>query len=182
MCYDILTWDSKRKLSWEDFKGNVEEQIPHAAKTLLRLTFSYDSDYTERTTRTRATIKEVIVKANFNKTKSWVKKDRITNKSVSQQLLDHEQGHFDLAYEFSIYAKETLEKKFLNTSYTFVSKNKEKKEKDEQKQARKLTKQLEKDLMKKHDLMQKKYEKDTDHGKITSKQNEYDERFAKLRK
>lgn len=34
----------------------------------------------------------------FNKNQSWVDKKELTNKKVTDDLLDHEQGHYDIAY------------------------------------------------------------------------------------
>ncbi len=174
---DFIIWDKNRKLSWDNFLGEIDPQINHAAQTKLQLSFFYDYDVNERKTRTRAIIKEPKLEVCFNKKESWIKKDDLTNEIQSQKLLNHEQGHFDLAYEFSLEAIKLLEDKFLNKRFSYSGNSEEEKEK----KRKKFTKPFEKELLKKHHQLQLKYENETNHGKITVKQIEYDGRFAKLR-
>ena len=78
---NLIDWNAARKLSWEDFKGPVDAESKNAALTSssINIEFGYDDDGLEYS-----------IKCAFNKQKSWV---RIRNNEV----LAHEQGHFDLA-------------------------------------------------------------------------------------
>ena len=78
---NLIDWNAARKLTWEDFKGPVDTESKNAALTSssINIEFGYDDDGLEYS-----------IKCSFNKQKSWV---RIRNNEV----LAHEQGHFDLA-------------------------------------------------------------------------------------
>jgi hypothetical protein len=77
----LIDWNSNRKLTWQDFKGPVDTESKNAALTSssINIEFGYDDAGLEYS-----------IKCSFNQQKSWV---RIKN----DEVLAHEQGHFDLA-------------------------------------------------------------------------------------
>ena len=77
----LIPWSASRKLTWDDFRGPVDPASKNAALTssAINIEFGYDDKGLEYT-----------ITCSFNKQKSWV---RIRNNDV----LAHEQGHFDLA-------------------------------------------------------------------------------------
>lgn len=78
---NLIDWNSNRRLTWQDFKGPVDAESKNAALTSssINIEFGYDDEGLEYN-----------IKCSFNKQKSWV---RIKN----DEVLAHEQGHFDLA-------------------------------------------------------------------------------------
>lgn len=78
---NLIDWNASRRLSWQDFKGPVDPESKNAALTSssINIEFGYDESGLEYS-----------IKCSFNKQKSWV---RIKN----DEVLAHEQGHFDLA-------------------------------------------------------------------------------------
>jgi hypothetical protein len=78
---NLIDWDPSRKLTWADFKGPVDTASKNAALTSssINIEFGYDDSGLEYS-----------IKCSFNKEKSWV---RVRN----DEVLAHEQGHFDLA-------------------------------------------------------------------------------------
>ena len=85
---DTITWSSQR-LKWPDFKGKSDTAVhnkEHLAATLWKLTYFHRFN-----ARTRQV--EVIAYAWFDGRRSWVRPSQRTNAF----LLQHEQGHFDLA-------------------------------------------------------------------------------------
>lgn len=78
---NLIDWNASRRLTWEDFKGPVDAESKNAALTSssINIEFGYDESGLEYS-----------IKCSFNKQKSWV---RIKN----DEVLAHEQGHFDLA-------------------------------------------------------------------------------------
>jgi IS1 family transposase len=78
---DLIEWESKRRLSWSDFKGAVPVNAANAAltNTAINVEFGFSKNGMTYSIRCR-----------FDKNKSWV---RIKNDLV----LGHEQGHFDIA-------------------------------------------------------------------------------------
>ncbi|MFD2244676.1 DUF922 domain-containing protein [Pontibacter ruber] len=78
---DKLAWSPARKLSWEDFKGNPDDQNPHHALTAANLAVDAKCNNNKFMYE---------VKCVFLPQESWSK-----NK-MSKKLLQHEQLHFDL--------------------------------------------------------------------------------------
>ena len=112
---NLIDWSVSRKLAWPDFKARPDPQSPDAALTssTINVEFGYD----------KIGLKHSIT-CRFNKLKSWVK---VRN----EYILNHEQGHFDLAEAFArklhkelkeyIFKKETVSDD-LNKIYTRVMK------------------------------------------------------------
>lgn len=79
----------KRLLVWEDFRATAPENSRFAAYTMTRV--NLESAYTGRGKLWRGEFK---VEAVFLPEKSWVRNDR---RSRSERVLAHEQLHFDIA-------------------------------------------------------------------------------------
>jgi len=78
-----------RKLNWTDYKGVVNENLSHEAYTLWRVYYKYDIiEYKGDTA-----LLDVNVWRTFDQN-SWRK---TILKSDSIELLNHEQGHYDIA-------------------------------------------------------------------------------------
>ncbi len=84
---NLIDWNSSNKLDWSDFKARPDGSSSNAALTssTINVEFAYDKNGLKHT-----------ITCRFNKLKSWV---RVKN----NYILNHEQGHFDLA---EIYARE----------------------------------------------------------------------------
>ena len=78
---NLILWNATRKLSWEDFKANPDPRSSNAALTSssINIEFGYDEERLQ-----------YAIRCAFDKTRSWV---RVRNNDV----LAHEQGHFDIA-------------------------------------------------------------------------------------
>jgi hypothetical protein len=93
---NIITWNEKQPLQWIDFAGPVKENSSFDAESFAEVKYHYKfnspSDF------------HFEVFANFNKHVSWYKK-----KSQSEDLLKHEQVHFDIAALYAKLLKEAFE-------------------------------------------------------------------------
>jgi predicted secreted Zn-dependent protease len=78
---NLVEWNATRKLTWEDFKAAPDPASTNAALTSssINVEFGYDDQELQFT-----------IKCRFDKNKSWV---RVRN----NEILAHEQGHFDMA-------------------------------------------------------------------------------------
>ncbi len=76
-----LSWSPSRKLNWDDFKGNPDDGNPHHALTAANLAVD---------AKCRNDRFEYSVTCVFLPTESWSKNKK------SEELLYHEQLHFDL--------------------------------------------------------------------------------------
>jgi predicted secreted Zn-dependent protease len=83
---NLIPWNATRKLSWDDFKASPDPSSGNAALTssTINIEFGYDDDDLTYN-----------IRCSFDKSRSWV---RIRNNDV----LTHEQGHFDIA---EVYAR-----------------------------------------------------------------------------
>ena len=140
----IIYWDQDRLLKWDDFEGKPVKNTPYHAQTHGSLNYTFDSDgpgvYTFR------------LNVKFDKNKSWSKP-----KEQTDNLLNHEQGHFNI---YEIYGrmimKQITESKVLNDP--------EFSEKIE-----KLFRKSFSDLQK----FQREYDDETNHSKDPEKQEEW---------
>lgn len=85
---DMIHYDSKRKLTWPDFKGQPVAASPAAAVT--QSGFGYQ--LAMQSSNGKTTI-NITVYCYFDKNKSWVKKGM-----NNDYALLHEQHHFDVTY------------------------------------------------------------------------------------
>ena len=137
---NLIPWNASRKLSWSDFKGNPDPHSSNAALTSSNINIEYG--YDEKGF-------QYSISCSFDKNRSWV---RIKNNEV----LAHEQGHFDIA---EINARK-LNK--LIQAYHFNAKT-----------AQNDLNKLYQDAMKQHRLQQTQYDQETDFSRNRPNQEEW---------
>lgn len=81
-----IKWSETRKLDWSDFKAKPDPASANAAMTnsIINIEFNFDDNSLDYT-----------ISCRFDKNRSWVKVRTVP-------VLQHEQGHFDIA---EIYAR-----------------------------------------------------------------------------
>lgn len=97
----LIYWSDTQKLTWSDYKGNIDRNSGAAASTATYLGIDYNFSPRGLTYR---------ITCSFSKSKSW-------GLHKTEYILSHEQAHFDIA---EIFARK-LNKKML--SYKFDRKN-----------------------------------------------------------
>lgn len=178
----IINWSKDEPLTWDDFQGKVDNNSPHDAVSSIRYwgTFSAIPNDSEKPTKFQFT--EFTLTAQFQKNSSWVKKQEIQSKEISQKLLKHEQGHFDLAEELKPDILRRVNSVLKGRSYSVRGDDEENMKINAQEDGNSLfMKQVEKWKKEIFDKEGEKYDDETNHGTILTKQNEYDVRFNKLR-
>ncbi len=85
---DIISYSPKRPLTLDDFTGKPDDMSRAAAITYSVVFLKYSS---AQNINNLVTV-DVYVVANFDKTKSWCRKD-----SRTPETLEHEQRHFDIS-------------------------------------------------------------------------------------
>src|SRR4030095_9396044 len=83
---DEIRWIQRQTLAYNDFKGSVPENTPWAALTSTYIYFTYGT--------TNGKLTSYHVYAAFRKNESWIK-------TKNENVLSHEQLHFDIAEAFS---------------------------------------------------------------------------------
>ena len=146
---NLIEWSADRKLTWADFKGIPDPNSVEAALTNSNINVEFGfSD--RKLTHT--------IKCRFNKSLSW---GRIKN----DYILNHEQGHFDIA---EIHAR-ILHKALVE--YSFNSKTVQ----------NDVTK-IYNDVMQEHTRLQQSYDQQTNHSLDTARQAVWDRRIDSLLK
>ena len=171
-----IFWSSDKLLSWEDFQGVVDVTHKHQALSGTNLAHRTNFDPIQKSSKIKLRINWIKMDASFIPSRSWVRPQHKTN-----ELLKHEQGHFDIAKLMAREIEEKLNQKFKGKMFSSNYLSLEEADKDPKhiltKLIKKETKIIEKHIVFSHD----KYDAETNHGKIKEKQIEYDERFKKLR-
>lgn len=142
---DLIDWSASRKLTWNDFRAKPDPSSSDAALTSssINAEFGYNNKGLKHS-----------ITCRFDKTKSWV---RIKN----DYILNHEQGHFDLAESYARQLNKELDE------YSF---NRQTASDDLNKIYGRVMKQLVE--------AQDQYDRQTNHSLDSAKQREWD---AKIR-
>lgn len=142
---DFIHWSENRKLSWDDFKAPPVRSGSTAALTATHLGFSYNMVNGKIT---------FTIECRFDKNKSWglVKNDWI---------LQHEQGHFDIAEIFARRLHKSI------TGYTF-NRNSFQKDLDG----------LYSRIVEEKEKYQQQYDDETDYSRNKTKQEEWLKKIA----
>lgn len=94
---DKIIWDESRPLSWNDFKGSVDNKLQFKAWTCSGVFYKIEQISKDKIT--------VSIITFFDPHKSWLDK-----KIVSGKLLEHEQHHFDITkIQSRLFMKDLLE-------------------------------------------------------------------------
>ncbi|MFC2107740.1 DUF922 domain-containing protein [Bacteroidota bacterium] len=150
---DLIVWSEDRPLAWEDFKGRENKRSNFDALTSASFGFNYKYISGQYYT--------FIISVGFDKKNSWVKM-----KNATDDLLKHEQGHFDIN---EIYARLCIKE----LQHVKV-KNMDKFGKEVEKVFDKISQQMIK--------FQDEYDKETDHSKVEDKQIEWNVKIENLLK
>jgi hypothetical protein len=142
---DVIAWNAARKLRWDDFKGTPDTQSPNAALTSSSITIDFGYDETGF---------EYSIKCNFDKKRSWVK---IRN----DEILLHEQGHFDIA---ELYARK-LNKVMKDYHYNVKTASED-------------VNKIYENMMKEHQETQNTYDLETNYSRDRVKQEEWHKKIA----
>ncbi|MEJ2260701.1 MAG: hypothetical protein P8X83_03450 [Nitrosopumilaceae archaeon] len=173
---DVITWSKNYFLKWSDFTADPS----HSAFEDSSSNIKYHHTWTVRSEMTDGKIFYVIDRINistlFFRHLSWV---RTQNSSDNQ--LNHEQGHFDLAESIKPKIIKNIENKFRDKTFPTRGQNEEQRKQFAREDSGIM---ISAELEKWHKILSEKrrqYDADTEYGQNLKKQTEYDEIFKKLR-
>lgn len=131
------------QLDWNiHFKGKPDNNSPYYALTAMSWKYSYGSTVY----RNRVEIK-LQNEISIDKSRSWVKLDKMEREESRQNLLHHEQGHVNIQYILLMEADRVLK----NRNYSV-------------KNYKAQISQLANEISSYFDTMQKNYDEETEHG------------------
>lgn len=177
MTEEILDWSPRRSLQWSDFLAEPNPAVYQDAVTKVTYRFTWTVTSEKMGAELIFRIKNIQLATEFQKNLSWVREIFATN-----NLLNHQQGFFDLAEEIRPVITENLSNLFANQNYPIRGMN----ESERMQFAKEDSALLIRDKLDKlYDSIflkeAEKYESETAYGENLSKQQEYDKRFDKLR-
>ncbi|MFQ5335045.1 MAG: DUF922 domain-containing protein [Flavobacteriales bacterium] len=144
---EFINWDNNRKLEWSDFKAKPQNDNPFDAETHWAV--KYNTHLSHDTL-----VFEIL--CYVEPEKSWVKKEDKT-----AQLLNHEQGHFDIGELFTRKLRKAL------TEHHFTIDNMQKE-----------IPQIYNMIMQECTDFQRQYDKETEHSKDIEEQVIWDQKIA----
>lgn len=147
----VIVWKEDRKLSWQDFTVDRDANSPFAASTTSGISFSYTAEFTDG-----KPVLNTKVQAYFYPELSWYKPQK-----VNEVILRHEQGHFDIS---EIHARK-LRKVISEASF----------DRNLKREISALYKKTEKE----RELMQNRFDKETNHSRNIEKEKQWQEFIAK---
>ena len=174
---DFIPWLKDRLLDWSDFKAESNPAIFEDANSVIKYRYTWTVNSENFGNEIKFSIADIKLIPEFHKQLSWVRSSLAT-----PHLLEHEQGHFDLAELLRDKITKNIRQVFEGKWYPTRGQNDE-----QQKQfAREdsgvlIAKELEKWEKFLQDAQQE-YDSLTDFGQIKEKQQEYNEKFNELRK
>ncbi len=141
------------QLDWNiHFKGKPDNNSPFYALTAMTWKYSYGSTVY----RNRVEIK-LQNEISIDKSRSWVKLDKVKTEESRQNLLHHEQGHVNIQYVLLMEADRVLK----NRNYSV-------------KNYKAQISQLANEISNYFDTMQKNYDEETEHGSNHKMQARWD--------
>ena len=102
---ELISWNEKSKLTWEDFKAKPDAESDAVALTASGITFGYSV----KTKGEQIVDFSAIVESHFYHNKSWYLNDKVT-----AYILNHEQLHFDITELYSRKFRQQLSKLKVN--------------------------------------------------------------------
>ena len=173
---DVITWSKNYFLKWSDFTADPN----HSAFEDSSSNIKYHHTWTVRSEMTNGKIFYLIDRINistlFFRHLSWVRKQ-----NSSDNLLNHEQGHFDLAESIKLKIIQSIENKFRDKTFPTRGQNEEQRKQFAREDSGIM---ISAELEKWQKFLTEKrhqYDMDTEYGQNLEKQLEYDEIFKKLR-
>lgn len=146
-----IPWRENQKLSWEDFQGTPVRSAGFVASTGTGIDFKFSFVIEGKDVKVTYTVESF-----FNPQQSWYIPEK-----VSQNVLNHEQAHFDISELHAGILRKNLDKR----KFTKNVKN-----------------EIESIFLKveaQRKAMQKKFDAETDHSRNVEKEKIWEEKIAK---
>jgi len=174
---DVILWSEDYLLKWPDFAADSNPSAFEDSSSSIKFHYTWTVNSEIRDGKIFFVINDINLFTQFLRHLSWVREGQ-----DSLELLKHEQGHFDLAEMTMRTITEKIRSKLHDKKFPTRGQNEE-----QQKQfAREdsgmmIAKELEQRSL---DFSQKrkKYDDETEFGHNVTKQKEYDQQFAILRR
>ncbi len=174
---NILPWSKDYLLVWSDFKAEPNPAVFEDASSVIKYRCTWTVKSESFGSEIKFAIENIHVFSEFHKHLSWVR-----HQVATPNLLNHQQGHFDLAELLREEVTKNIENVVENKWYLTRGQNEEQRKQFAREDSAKIiATELEK--WQNHlNENQQNYDFQTNYGQIIEKQKEYDKKFNQLRK
>ena len=172
---DVVLWSPDYCLNWSDFRAESNPAIYEDSHSFIKYGFTWIVDSDKLNENVVFLINDIKVSVEFHPLLSWVRESELND-----DLLHHEQGHFDLAEMLKRDYDKILKSKFYDKSFPTRGQNEA-----QQKQFAKedSSKMISTEIDKLTEILRKKrngYDLETEYGHNVLNQSKYDKIFKNL--
>lgn len=173
---NVVVWSKDSFLAWSDFKAESNPAIFEDSHSVIKYQFTWTVNSDKVENNILFFIENIQLSVDFHSVLSWV---RISQ--TNDELLKHEQGHFDLAELVKRENLENLENNFYKKQFPTRGQNEEQRKQFAKEDSGKMiAKEIEK-LTQLLSQRRQEYDHRTNFGQNLEKQSEYNLKFDKLR-
>ena len=104
---DVVLWSPDYCLNWSDFRAESNPAIYEGSHSFIKYGFTWIVDSDKLNENVVFLINDIKISVEFHPLLSWVRESELTD-----NLLHHEQGHFDLAEMLKRDYEKILKNKF----------------------------------------------------------------------
>jgi hypothetical protein len=173
---DIRVWSNDSFLSWSDFKAESNSAAFEDSHSVIKYRYTWTVNSGKIENQILFFIENIQLSVDFHSVLSWVRLSQ-----ANDDLLKHEQGHFDLAELIKHENLEKLKNKFHKKQFSTRGKNEEQRKQFAKEDSGKM---IAKEVEKLESILSQKrqeYDEQTDFGQNLEKQLEHNLIFDRLR-
>jgi len=173
---DILPWSKNNLLHWSDFTAEPNPAAFEDSSSSIKYYHTWTVHSEMSGDKIYFLIDEVKLTTNFFRHLSWFRPQY-----ASENLLKHEQGHFDLAESFRLEITEKISNKFKNKKFPTRGQNEEQRKQFAREDSGLM---LSKELATYAEILMEKrtkYDEETEFGQNLIAQKKYDDALSYLR-
>lgn len=155
-----IDWNAEQPLTWDDFDGPVPRGADEArvASTTSSIAWSYEYEIRWSGEKCDFSIVRLDSVARFHRDSSWVRRGHRT-----PEVLEHEQGHFDIAQLYDEKFRETT-RKLVGSSQECVGQSQRRATRNAERQIARLVGAIYDEVWRQYELRQEAYDRETNHG------------------
>ena len=130
---NYILWTKEGLITWDDFQGEPDPKFAkelknYGAKVTATIDHRIQWAFDNEDEHPKLECRGVKVWCFFNKELSWVKQQFfLESQPYIDEVLSHEQGHFDLAEEYTRFIETKLKEMLLNEQFRIPGQTKEEK-------------------------------------------------------
>ncbi len=173
---NVLVWSNDSFLKWSDFNAESNPAVFEDSHCVIKYGYTWIVNSEKIGSQILFFIENIQLSVDFHPVLSWVR--TLQN---NDDLLKHEQGHFDLAELIKRENLEKLQNKFYKKQFPTRGKNEEQRKQFAKEDSGKMIAMAVEKLEEILSQRRQKYDEQTNFGQNLEKQSEYDFIFDKLR-